>query len=173
MTIDVTRLEGSWSLCFKAICMWSIHDFPAYGLFARCHVKGYMACPLCGPDVDTQHSSHLKKNVYQGHRHYLGIDHPYWRDRVSFNGRVEHRVAPTRVLVVDIMKRVEKHEEWLSRRISTRTHDDKENPIHTHGVKRKNTFFCLPYWQVWGWFRVVFITFLIHKTWVANSCTKF
>jgi len=88
MTIDVTRLEGSWSLCFKVICMWSIHDFPAYGLFARCHAKGYMACPLCGPNVDTQHSSHLKKNVYQGHGHYLGIDHPYWRDRVSFNGIV-------------------------------------------------------------------------------------
>jgi hypothetical protein len=35
-TIDVTRLERSNSFCLRAICMWNIHDFLAYGLFARC-----------------------------------------------------------------------------------------------------------------------------------------
>jgi hypothetical protein len=35
-TIDVTRLERSNSFCLRAICMWNINDFLAYGLFARC-----------------------------------------------------------------------------------------------------------------------------------------
>jgi len=60
--VDVTRSEGS-----KAICMWSIHDYPTYGLFASFQMKGYMACPLCGLDVDTRCSAHLKKNAYLGH----------------------------------------------------------------------------------------------------------
>jgi hypothetical protein len=46
MTIDVTRLKGSWSFCLKAICTWNIHDFPAYGLFAKCHVKGVYGMPF-------------------------------------------------------------------------------------------------------------------------------
>ncbi len=52
MTIDVTRPKGSWLFCLGTICMWSIHDFPTYGLVAKCQVKGYMACPLCGLDVE-------------------------------------------------------------------------------------------------------------------------
>jgi hypothetical protein len=67
LVVDVTRLEGFQAFLFKVICMWSIHDYPAYGLFLGYHVKGYMACPLCGPDVDTKCSSHLKKNVYLKH----------------------------------------------------------------------------------------------------------
>jgi hypothetical protein len=60
-----------------------------------------------------------KKNVYQGHQRYLGRDHPYWRDRVSFNGQVEHRATPTRVSAIDFMKRAKERDEWLSKRINT------------------------------------------------------
>ncbi len=42
MIVDVTRPEGSRSFCLRAICMWNIHDFLAYGLFVRCQAKGYM-----------------------------------------------------------------------------------------------------------------------------------
>jgi hypothetical protein len=33
----------------RVMCMWSIHDFPAYGLFAGCVTKGHVGCPSCGP----------------------------------------------------------------------------------------------------------------------------
>jgi hypothetical protein len=75
--VDVTKLERSQAFVFRTFCMWSLHDYPAYGLFASCQVKGYMACPLCGPNMDTQHSIHLKKNVYFGHQRYLDRFHPY------------------------------------------------------------------------------------------------
>jgi hypothetical protein len=32
----------------KAMCMWSIHDFPTYGLFASCAIKIHVGCPPCG-----------------------------------------------------------------------------------------------------------------------------
>jgi hypothetical protein len=32
----------------RAMCIWNIHDFPAYGLFARCVTKGLVGCPPCG-----------------------------------------------------------------------------------------------------------------------------
>jgi hypothetical protein len=52
-TIDVTRVDGFNYFLLKAICMWNIHDYPTHGLFMGCQVKGYMACPLCGPNMDT------------------------------------------------------------------------------------------------------------------------
>ena len=31
----------------KAVLLWTINDFPAYGNFSGCSVKGYMAYPIC------------------------------------------------------------------------------------------------------------------------------
>jgi hypothetical protein len=31
----------------KAICMWSIHDFPTYGLFVGCMTKGQVGYSPC------------------------------------------------------------------------------------------------------------------------------
>jgi hypothetical protein len=66
-TIVVTRADGFQTFLLKTICMWNTHEHPTYGLFMECQVKGYMACPLCGPNMDTICSSHLKKNMYFGH----------------------------------------------------------------------------------------------------------
>jgi hypothetical protein len=106
-TIDVTRVDGSQTFLLKAICVWNIHDYLAYGLFAGCQVKGYMACPICGPNVNTQQTSHLKKNVYQGHRQYLDKNHPYQKNRVAFNGQPKQSSAPTRVFTIEFLKKVE------------------------------------------------------------------
>ena len=31
----------------KAILLWTINDFPAYGNLSGCSIKGYYACPIC------------------------------------------------------------------------------------------------------------------------------
>jgi hypothetical protein len=68
--------------------MWNIHDYLTYGLLVGCQMKGYMACPLRDLMADTKHSSHLKKNIYQGHQHYLSTHHPYQRNCVTFSGHL-------------------------------------------------------------------------------------
>ncbi|RVW18016.1 hypothetical protein CK203_112664 [Vitis vinifera] len=35
----------------KAILLWTINDFPAYGNLSGCTVKGYHACPICEKNV--------------------------------------------------------------------------------------------------------------------------
>ena len=72
----------------RAILMWSIHDFPAYGLLAGQVTKGYRGCPPCGPHVSTRRSKSLGKNVYLGHRRYLAMHHPYRRLKNSFDGEI-------------------------------------------------------------------------------------
>ncbi len=33
-----------------AMCIWNVHDFLAYGLFASCVTKGHIQCPPCVMD---------------------------------------------------------------------------------------------------------------------------
>ncbi len=127
----------------KAIYMWNTHDYLAYGLFTGYQVKGYMSCLICGPNMDTWCSSHLKKKVYQGHRRYLDKHYPYQRNCVAFNGQLEHKFASTLVFAVDFFRKTEEQEEWLSK--ITQAWDDKDDHVHVHGVKWKNIFFQLPY----------------------------
>lgn len=47
----------------RAMCMWNIHDFPAYGLFVGCVTKGLVGCPPCGPTIKYRHSRKFKKVV--------------------------------------------------------------------------------------------------------------
>jgi len=82
--------------------------------------------------------------VYQGHRHYLGRNHPYKRNRVAFNGLVEHRLAPIRVPPIDFLRKEEEREEWPNRK-NMQVAKDKDDHVHVHGVKRRNIFFYLPY----------------------------
>ena len=36
----------------KAILMWVIHDFPAYGNIVGCMTKGFCTCPIHGKNID-------------------------------------------------------------------------------------------------------------------------
>ncbi|RVW59097.1 hypothetical protein CK203_113303 [Vitis vinifera] len=44
----------------KAILLWTINDFPAYGNLAGCTVKGYYACPICGEGTYSKRLKHGK-----------------------------------------------------------------------------------------------------------------
>ncbi len=100
----MTRPTSSLTFLFKAICMWNLHDYLAYGLFTSCQTKGYLACPLCGLEVETRYSTHLKiLMVYLGHRRCRAKGHPYGRDCVNaFNGQVKHMPTP---FEVDFLRR--------------------------------------------------------------------
>ena len=37
----------------KAILLWTINDFPAYGNLSGCATKGYYACPICGEETNS------------------------------------------------------------------------------------------------------------------------
>ena len=58
----------------KAILMWIIHEFPAYGNMVGCTTKGFCACPICGKNTDSMYLKHSRKCVYMGHRRYLPIN---------------------------------------------------------------------------------------------------
>ncbi|XP_074347290.1 uncharacterized protein LOC141686134 [Apium graveolens] len=48
---DVYDAHIKSSFTLRAILMWTIYDFPAYGNLSSCVNKGYMCCPICGNDT--------------------------------------------------------------------------------------------------------------------------
>ncbi|XP_074347066.1 uncharacterized protein LOC141685889 [Apium graveolens] len=73
----------------KAVLMWTINDFPAYGNLSGCVNKGYKCCPVCGDDTVGKYLTRSRKMCYQGHRRYLPLHHPYRRKKAAFNGQQE------------------------------------------------------------------------------------
>jgi len=75
--IDVLAEVGKQTFKLRGILMWTIHDFPAYGLVARCVTKGYKGSPICGPNTVARYSKRMIKMVYTSDRCQLNCTHPY------------------------------------------------------------------------------------------------
>ena len=47
----------------KGIVLWTMHDYLEYGDVSRYAVAGHHACPICGPNLESQYSNSMKKMV--------------------------------------------------------------------------------------------------------------
>jgi hypothetical protein len=143
---DAAVQEGEQLKLVRAILLWCVHDYPAYGMVSGHVTKGYRGCVCCGPYTKSRRYYHLKKNVMDDqHRVFLNADHELWRNSVDFRGREEHNACPPDITGEDILR-------WgLQREASYRngpTTETPTDPVHLHGVKRVSVLFQVPYWKV-------------------------
>ncbi|XP_070029676.1 uncharacterized protein [Nicotiana sylvestris] len=68
----------------RASLLWTINDFPAYGILSGWSTKG-------------------RKQCYMGHRRFLEINHPYRRNKSSFDNTKEERLAPQALSGDDVL----------------------------------------------------------------------
>ncbi|XP_042983179.1 uncharacterized protein LOC122312596 [Carya illinoinensis] len=93
-TYDASTKE---TFMLHAALMWTINDFPAYGILSGWSTKGRLACPACNEGTDANWLKYGRKHCYMGHCRFLPPDH-MWRKRKNlFNGKEDHR-RPPRVL---------------------------------------------------------------------------
>ena len=145
-TEDASMYRGSREFNLKAMLLWTIHDFPAYGIVAGCVTKGYKGCPICAENTISRRSRALHKNVYDDqHRRWLPHNHPWRNNLEDFNGRPEHNGPPRRVTADDILRWGGLRESFMQRGGGL----PAEDPARQFGVKRVSALFKLPYWKVW------------------------
>jgi hypothetical protein len=75
--------------------MWTIKDFPAYGMLSGWSTHGKLACPYC---MENNKAFTLanggKASFFDCHRRFLPLHHRYRKNRKDFFvGRVEKDVA--------------------------------------------------------------------------------
>ena len=77
-----------------ATLMWTINDFPAYGMVSGLSTDGKLACPYC---MENNKAFILtnggKASFFYCHRHFLLTNYRFRKKRIFFIGRVEKDVA--------------------------------------------------------------------------------
>ncbi|XP_073153348.1 uncharacterized protein [Henckelia pumila] len=128
----------------RAVLLWTINDFPAYGNMSGCVVKGYQACPICGEETYSTRLKHSRKILYIGHRRFLPRNHPYRRQKKAFNGKQEFNPAPKPLTGLEVLERVDK----INYRSGKMSGKLQREELETKSCwKRKSIFFELEYWK--------------------------
>ncbi|XP_062024123.1 uncharacterized protein LOC133740203 isoform X2 [Rosa rugosa] len=158
----------------KAVLMWTINDFPAYGNLSSYSTKGKKACPVCGVQTCSKWLVNGKKHAYMDHRRFLPHDHPFRSMAASFDGTEEHRFKPRQLTGSEIYQVVQNiKNDWGKKKKGDNRNmmsvnrkrkkgglnsyddggdddcdDDGDDPMKlTKRWKKKSIFFELPYWQ--------------------------
>ncbi|KAH7862298.1 hypothetical protein Vadar_002621 [Vaccinium darrowii] len=131
----------------RACVLWTINDFPAYGIMSGWSTKGYLACPICNWD---NISVGLRSKIgYLGARRYLP-EHHVWRRSKLFNGKYEDRTRPLELSGKEILEQInsgtykpfEKHTN--NNNSKKRKGDEYEKNLNWG---KKSILFDLPYWE--------------------------
>ncbi|XP_073132543.1 uncharacterized protein [Henckelia pumila] len=114
------------------------------GKLARCIVKGYHACPICGEETYSTRLKRSRKMSYTGHRRFLPANNPYRRQRKAFNGYQEFNPAPKPLSGDEVLIKVDGiHCHWGKMRKKIQSTKDDVKP----SFKKKSIFFELEYWK--------------------------
>ena len=145
-TRDANAHMGMSSFNMRAILMWTLHDFPAYGLISGLTTKGFKGCPVCGPHTISRRSKVLRKNVYCNcHRRYLPEDHYFRGADAAFDNEANNDLEGEPLTGNQTIRRGLQSEAYID---GGGTEKDDGFPAKEHGVKRVSALYQLPYWRV-------------------------
>jgi hypothetical protein len=114
--LDVMQPVGGWLFTLRVILMWTIHNFPGYGIVSGCQHQGYKACPPCGRAIVSRWSKELGKPMFKRSQQWLWRNHPYWLhpNIKHFNGKKEVRQRPYTTTTTKIIWQAWKTEKWVA-----------------------------------------------------------
>nr|AAS79612.1 putative tnp2 transposase [Ipomoea trifida] len=141
LTYDVSLQQN---FMMRAMLMWTINDFPAYGMLSGWQTAGKLACPYCNHYTKSFYLKNGRKTCwFDCHRQFLPMDHPFRRNRDSF---IKQRVEKSRP------PRIWTGEELLANVLMFPKITD--GPIGrlegfgcSHNWKKRSIFWDLPYWK--------------------------
>lgn len=92
----------------KAALLWTINDFPAYGMLSGWSTHGKMACPYCMEHTKAFTLKHGRKpSWFDCHRQFLSPNHPFRKSRDAFQrNTVEYSSPPPRLDGKEILSRL-------------------------------------------------------------------
>jgi hypothetical protein len=79
----------------RTLLFVTITDLPGLGSLAGLATKEYKGCVVCLDGTKARWLNNSKKMVYMGHHRFLPLNHPYRKNKKSFDGTREERRAPT------------------------------------------------------------------------------
>ncbi|KAJ7963996.1 Transposon protein, putative, CACTA, En/Spm sub-class [Quillaja saponaria] len=131
----------------RASLLWTISDFPAYGMLSGWSTQGRLACPIC---MERTKSFYLKNGGkccwFDCHQQFLPMDHRFGRNKNDFKkGIVEKSPPPLRLSGIEVKTRVFKHPQiTFSRKSGRQKHRGFGK---NHNWTKRSIFLELSYWE--------------------------
>ncbi|KAL9362689.1 hypothetical protein Peur_045474 [Populus x canadensis] len=144
LTYDISMKQN---FVMRAALMWTINDFPAYGMVSGWSTHGKLACPYC---MENNKAFTLtnggKVSFFDCHRRFLPHNHRYRKNRKDFFvGRVENDVAPPRLSGEELFDVVSEYGEIV---FGLQSGKQKFPGFGlTHNWVKRSIFWELPYWK--------------------------
>ena len=139
---DVYRKEN---FQLRAALMWTISDFPAYGMLSGWSTHGKLCCPYCMEHSKAFRLKHGGKTTFfDSHRRFLPMNHPYRYQADKFmNGVVEELPPFPRRTGLQMLDEVSKFTDG-----HVHSSCDKIPGFGVyHNWVKKSIFWELPYWH--------------------------
>ncbi|XP_068331574.1 uncharacterized protein [Pyrus communis] len=140
------------SFTMKAAVLWTISDFPAYGMLSGWSTHGYKACPHCMHDKESIYLPASRKICYMGHQHFLEDNHRFRRQAITFNGRREHRSALRQWTGLQCLEELSTLRFTFGKpnkdaSVGQRRRRTSSSTSSNSQWKKKSIFYELPYWR--------------------------
>ena len=136
MTYDVSMRQN---FLMKVALLWTVSDFPAYGMLYGWMTSGKLACPYCMEHTKSFILANAnKQSLFDCHRQFLPMDHRFRRNKSAFyKNREEHSEPPPTLTGEQLWNRVS----LLPRRgITKAKFQITENRIIGHDVASSGDF---------------------------------
>ena len=137
-------MKRNFTLC--AVLLWTINDFPAYGMLSGWSTKGKFACPYCNKDIEYLWLKFGCKHCYLGHRCWLVPNHKWRRNKISFDNKVETREAPAPLTSPQVLEQYATFEQVMFGKTSKKR-KQRDEDTRWHNWRKQSIFFDLPYWK--------------------------
>ncbi|KAH0724842.1 hypothetical protein KY284_000707 [Solanum tuberosum] len=105
LTYDISTKQN---FIMRAFLMWTINDFPAYGMLFGWMIAGKLACPYCMENSKAFTLKHDRKNTwFDCHRQFLPMDHEFRKMKNAFRkNKVESDPPPPLLTGHQIWERI-------------------------------------------------------------------
>ena len=144
--VQAFDISTKQNFLLQAVLMWTISDFPAYGMLSGWTTHGQLACPYCMDETNAfQLKNGRKTSWFDCHRCFLPLDHSYRRNKKNFIRGRDVTDCPPRLLSGE--------ELWQSVNGLPKTVDCGGNHRRlqgygdTHNWHKQSIFWELPYWK--------------------------
>jgi hypothetical protein len=143
-TYDVSKKNN---FKMKAALMWTIGDFPAYGMLSGWSTAGRLACPVCMENTKAFRLQHGGKiSWFDCHRCFLPKGHPYRGNKVEFcKGVREKELAPPRLSGDEVWQRIRDYPRIIDRPSLVMTSERLDGYGVRHNWTKRSIFWNLPY----------------------------
>ena len=143
-TYDVSKEQN---FLMRAALLWTISDFPAYGMLSGWSTSGKKACPYCLDNTKAFSLSNGRKvSWFDCHRQFLPEGHHFRRNKNDFiKNRVEPSPSPLILTGADVIMQIDDF--TLKKVTEIGGVESNASVSKLCGWRKRSIFWDLPYWS--------------------------